>query len=73
MRKIDNREFVITWTRSESLEDVMQTMSLTRQQIQSKASYLRKFGVKLKKFDRGGLTKLQVAQLNSLIEKTEKG
>jgi biotin operon repressor len=73
--RVDNREFVITWTRSETLDDVTKTLGMTKPGVQGRAKVLRKAGVNLKKFARKGraLTQLDVAQLNSLIKKTEKG
>ncbi|KAB2587262.1 hypothetical protein BS297_00860 [Rhodococcus erythropolis] len=71
--RINNREFVITFINSESAEDVAKAMNLTKQQVSMKAVYLRKLGVRLPKFMyRGKDRRLEIAQLNSLIEKHKK-
>jgi hypothetical protein len=71
--RINNREFVITFINSESAEDVAKAMNLTKQQVSMKAVYLRKLGVRLPKFTYQGIDRrLEIAQLNSLIEKHKK-
>lgn len=72
---VENREFVVTWTRSSTLDDVVTTLGMTKSGVINRAKVLRKAGVNLKKFPRRGelLTDLVVSQLNNLIRKTEKG
>ena len=74
-KRIDNREFVVTWLNSESLEDVAKAIGSTKASVQSRASQLRKCGVKLPKFT-GRMSEtakqLEVAQLNSIISKHQK-
>ncbi|NIL77154.1 hypothetical protein [Rhodococcus sp. B10] len=74
-KRIDNRELVVTWLNSESLDDVAKAMGRTRASVQTRASELRKRGVKLPKFtSRMSETakQLEVAQLNSIISKHQK-
>lgn len=75
-KRIDNREFVVTWLNSESAEEVANAIGSTRASVQSRASQLRKLGVKVPSF-RGRkksetAVKLEVAQLNSLINKHQR-
>lgn len=74
---IDNREFVVTWTRSNNATEVAKTLGCTYSGAYYKARALRKLGVNLKKFPRSGanasLTAIEVSQLNALIKKTAKG
>lgn len=73
-KKVDYNDFVVEWTRSDYIDDFLRTADLTYQQAKYHEAKLRKHGVKLKflrKAD-GGLDKLKVAQLNSLINKHSK-
>ena len=71
--RINDREFVITFINSESAEEVAKALNLTNQQVSMKAAYLRKLGVRLPKFTyRGKDRRIEIAQLNSLIEKHKK-
>lgn len=71
MSRVDNREFVVTYIRSESLESAAQTLGMTKAAVSARAVYLRKQGVKLPKMKRNSRTakELEIAQLNSLIKK----
>lgn len=70
---VNNREFVVTFMNSESVHDVAKAMGMTSQAASMKATYLRKLGVKLPKFRRTQKDyQLEVAQLNSIIEKEKK-
>lgn len=74
-KRIDNREFVITWLNSESLDEVVKATGIPKASAQSRASQLRKRGVKLPKYTgRKSETalKVEVAQLNSIINKHQK-
>ena len=70
MKRIDNREFVVTWMNSSSVDEVTRSLGMTKAAAHSKASNLRKFGVRLPKMARPVRNNdLEVAQLNSLIKK----
>lgn len=70
MKRIDNREFVVTYMNSTSNDEVATHMNMTRGGVTSKANYLRKLGVRLPKMDRRLKDNaLEVAALNSLIKK----
>lgn len=74
-KRIDNREFVVTWMNCESAEEVAKAIGSTKASVQSRASQLRKLGVKLPKFSQKKsetAKKLEVAQLNSLISRHQK-
>ena len=74
-KRIDNREFVVTWLNSESAEEVANAIGSTRASVQSRASQLRRLGVKLPKYSSKRsetAKKLEVAQLNSLINKHQR-
>lgn len=74
-RRFDNREFVVTWLNSESAAAVAKALGRSVPTIYQKASELRKAGVKLPKFERRRsetARKLEVAQLNSLINKHQR-
>lgn len=68
-KRIDNREFVVTWMHSDSIEKIADTFTISKESAYAKANYLRKVGVKLPKFRRSGITELEVSQLNSIINK----
>lgn len=73
MRRIDNREFVVTYMNSESLDEVAKNMGITKRAVTSKAVYLRKLGVKLPRMKKTVKdSALEVAALNSLIKKHTK-
>lgn len=72
-RRIDNREFVVTWMNSESTQAVANALDITPKQAAQRASHLRRLGVKLPKMRRAVVDNhLEVAQLNSLIKKHSK-
>lgn len=65
-KRIDNREFVVAWLNSKSLEEVARNCGMASgNSAQAKAHGLRKMGVNQTKSDRD----LEIAQLNSLINK----
>lgn len=68
---LNYRDFVVDWASSPTLDDLIRTTGLKRQQIRYHEKVLRKHGVNLPelKLATGGLDKLEVAQLNSLISK----
>lgn len=70
--QIDNRDFVVTYMRADSREDLCKAMNLTAQQVQSKINYLKKKGVNLPKLQTRSFSTLEVAQLNSLIKKMQR-
>lgn len=70
--KVDNRDFVVAWTTSRTTDDVMAATGLSKPAISARAKYLKSKGVKLKKLERPSMARLdtlEVAQLNSLINK----
>lgn len=73
MPKIDNRDFVVCYMNSDTIDELAKAMNITRQSAVSKIYGLKKAGVNLpKKFKKNGLSKLDIAQLNSLILKHQK-
>lgn len=70
-KRIDNREFVVAWLNSKSLEEVAKNCGMaSAASAQAKAHGLRKLGVKLPKFSQTRIDRdLEIAQLNSLIKK----
>ncbi|EON33783.1 hypothetical protein GTC6_05432 [Gordonia terrae C-6] len=74
-KRIDNREFVVTWLNSESIEEVAKALGRSKGAVAAKATELRKRGVQVPKFTKKlseTAQKLEVAQLNSLINKHQK-
>lgn len=71
MAKINYRDFVVDWTTSENIEELMKTTKLSRFAIRYREKILRNAGVNLKELllTSRGLDRLEVAQLNSLINK----
>ncbi len=63
-------EFVTVYMTSDTMQQVIDATGLTKGSIQSKASHLRKKGVKLpKKFNSGRVTmSIDVDALNKIIE-----
>lgn len=69
-KRIDNREFVVTYMNSNNRDEVAKAMGISPQSVTVKAVALRKMGVKLPKFRRSQTDRqLEVAQLNSIITK----
>ena len=74
-KRIDNRDFVVTWLNSESIEDVAKAYARSKPAVAAKATELRKRGVKLPKFTSKlseTASKIEVAQLNSIINKHQR-
>ena len=69
MRTVDHRAFVIAWMNSQTRDEIAQTMKMTPTQVSTRASYLRRIGVKLPRFHRGPETSDIASQLNALIQK----
>ena len=71
MKKIDYRDFVVDWCTSATLDDLMNTTKLAKSTIKYREKVLRKAGVNLPRLraSTNGLDRLEVAQLNSLINK----
>lgn len=75
MTLISNHEFVVAWMNSSNLEEVARATGLSWSYASTKATLLRKKGVRLPRLYQGrpGRTpkdwQLEVAQLNSLIKK----
>lgn len=72
MARVDNRDFVVAWMTSETLDDVVKATGMTKPGVQYKAKTLRDKGVKLPKLKRQTLGDLEIAQLNSLVNKYKK-
>ena len=67
---VNYRETVITYLRAETTQEAAKNLGVSTQTLASRLNVLRKAGVKLpRKSQRQGLSQLQVAQLNSLINK----
>ena len=71
MTRSTHQDFVVSWMTAPTIEDVMKDTGMKNAQaVRAKASYLRKLGVNLpKRFSRGRLSSLDIAQLNSLVNK----
>lgn len=68
--KVDNRDFVVSYSAAWTVDDVVKATGMSKANIYARANYLRKKGVKLPKLS---LTRpvdnLEIAQLNSLVKK----
>lgn len=72
-KRIDNREFVVTYMNSSSRNEVANALGMSSEAVTVKAVALRKIGVKLPKFARSQTDRqIEVAQLNSIINKEMK-
>lgn len=74
-KRIDNREFVVTWMNCETVDDVARNLGMSKPAVKQRSAYLRKLGVNLpKKNARKSVTEkqLEIAQLNSLIKRHSK-
>lgn len=68
--KVDNRDFVVAWATSETLDQVAKTLGMKKAAVQARRKFLENKGVKFPKLSSGNtLTQLDIAQLNSLILK----
>lgn len=66
------RDFIVVWLRTETNEETATELRWTVPKVTSYAVNLRKRGVNLPLHKNGGgLTRLDIAQLNSLINKTK--
>lgn len=75
MKRVDNRDFVVAYMNSKSLDEVAKVTGMKDgRSVSAKATYLRKMGVKLPKLYRSKkiTDELEIAQLNSLIKKYSK-
>lgn len=67
---VDYRETLVTLLRAENLEECAKTLGITRAALIGRIQIMKKAGVKVPRVRRaGGLTRLEVAQLNDLINK----
>ena len=64
-------DFVVAWATSRTIDDVVKTLGITKAAVQSRATLLRKHGVKLPKLTstERGYDDLRIAKLNALINK----
>lgn len=69
----DDREFVKVWMTSNSIHQVAIKLGREKRSVQSKASKLRSFGVRLPKFSAVKPDLNSPAELNKLIDKYTKG
>jgi hypothetical protein len=70
MALVSHEDFVVAWTTSSSLEDVIRDTKMTKAACSARANMLRKAGVRLKKMPSNrALDNLRISQLNSLINK----
>lgn len=71
---VNYRDLVVEWATSPTLDDFLKTSGLNRQQARYHEKILRRHGVNLPELKpaTGGLDRLEVAQLNSLINKHTK-
>jgi hypothetical protein len=70
-RSVDYRETLVTYLRGNSLDEVAQTLGINKAALYGRITWMRKHGVKVPRFANygGGISKLEVSQLNSIIAK----
>lgn len=72
---VDYRETLVVYLRSETTKEAAKTLGVSGQTLAARIKYLRKAGVKVpRKTSRrtAGFSKIELAQLNSLIIKHER-
>lgn len=69
---VDYRDTLITYLKSESLEDAAKNLNITKAALVARMGVLRKAGVKVPQKYKKSLTALDVAQLNAIINKHAK-
>ena len=74
MRSVNHRETLVTYLRAETTREAAKTLGISVETLAARIKVLRQAGVKVpKKRGRGGrITPLEVAQLNSLVNKHAK-
>lgn len=70
--KVDYRETLVTYLRSETIEDAATQLHVSKTVLASRLAIMRAAGVKVPKKVRRALDSLEVAQLNSLIKQHSK-
>jgi predicted ArsR family transcriptional regulator len=67
---VDYRETLVTYLRSESVEQAATNLNISKATLKSRLATLKKAGVKVPKIQRkNGLGALEVARLNSIVNK----
>lgn len=66
---IDYRETLVTYLRSETVEEAANTLKISKSVLNSRVSVMRKRGVNVPHKTKRALSDLDVAQLNSIIRK----
>lgn len=69
---VDYRETLVTYLRSDSIEDAARNLGLSKASMSQRLVTMRRAGVKIPKKRKKILDELMVAQLNSLISKHKK-
>ncbi|MGW5074027.1 hypothetical protein [Rhodococcus sp. NPDC004095] len=74
MAAVDYRETLVTYLRSETTGEAAKTLGISPASLAARIKILRKAGVKVPKKTgrRSGLTQIEVAQLNSIINRHER-
>ena len=68
--KVNNRDFVVAWATSLTLDEVVKQTSMTKAAVQGRRKFLENKGVIFPKLNTSlMITPLDIAQLNSLIAK----
>lgn len=69
--KLTHEEFVRAWQSATSFGEFMATTQLTQGQASSRAGYLRRRGIMLKKFTPIGPKALDIKRLNEICAETK--
>lgn len=74
MKAVDYRETLVTYLRSDNTADAAKTLGISGATLAGRVKAMRTAGVKVpkKRSKGGGLSMIEVAQLNSLVIKHEK-
>lgn len=70
---VDFRETLITYLKSESMDEAAKNLNVTRATLQQRLMRLKKVGVNVPTIRKRTLGSLEIAQLNSIVKKWEKG
>jgi hypothetical protein len=70
-KHIETDAFVRAWQRAKSPADVARLCKQSSATVSARASFLRKRGINLKRFGRGGWNRIDVPAINRLTRKTQ--
>ena len=70
MANVNYRDTLVTYLRAETLKDAAKTLGVSAATLSGRIKQMRRAGVNVPRKARNqGITKLEVAQLNSIIKK----